>query len=153
MSKEILRRLKFDNATIAYVSNLVCYHDDRIACNKRNTRREIAQVGLRVYPDLLVLRRADILGQSMHQRLDKLERVACQQQFYQEIVDEEECVTVKDLAVNGRELLAIGIKQGPAIGAIMQKLLHEVVDEPKKNQKNVLLAEAEEMYQQMGEKL
>lgn len=76
MTENIMRRIRYDNATIEKVVKMVRYHDDRPKITKRNIRREISRVGEEDYPTLLLLRKADILGQSDYMREEKLKRVS-----------------------------------------------------------------------------
>lgn len=99
------------------------------------------------YPYLFVFKRADILAQSDYQRAEKLAYVDGYQKLYEQIMEEENCLSLKDLAVNGSDLIAMGIKPGKEIGVILKGLLEEVLEDPEKNEKEYLLSRVKESYQ------
>ena len=66
---------------------------------------------------------------------------------YEEIIEQKDCLSLKKLAVNGRDLMELGIKPGKKIGQILQKLLEEVLEEPDKNKKEYLLERVKQTYQ------
>ena len=133
MAKKILRRLKFDNDTIYNVARLVRFHDERPKPTARNVRRLAARVGDDAMEPLFALKRADIAGQSDFHRDEKLADVDALEVFYRKSLEQKDCLTQKDLAIGGAELIALGIEKGPQIGRILKTLLAEVVDEPEKN--------------------
>ena len=142
MAKEILRRLKFDNDTINYVSAMAGYHDERPAATPRNIRRLVSLVGADLMPDLLVLKRADTLGQSEFQRDEKLKYLDEVNRLWEQIVKEDDAVSVKDLAINGNDLMALGMEKGPKVGEVLKELLELCLDDPKKNTREYLSEEA-----------
>lgn len=141
MAKEILQRLKFDNATIEYVVRLVKYHDERPAATKRNVRRLMHRVGKENIDDLLVLKRGDAAGQSEYMREDKFSYIDTLETLYKEVCKEQEAVTVKELKINGKDLMDLGVEKGPKIGEILNHLLDMVIEDPSKNEKEVLIEE------------
>ena len=68
------------------------------------------------------------------------------ERLYEEIVREKDCITLKDLAVDGRDLIKAGFPAGPLLGEILKHLLEQVLEEPGKNQKEELLLEAVRKY-------
>ena len=60
------------------------------------------------------------------------------------VLQEAQCVTIKDLAVNGYDLMQLGIKEGVIIGKTLQHLLDAVIDNPENNQRDILLNLAKE---------
>lgn len=142
MAKGILQRLKFDNATIDVIVRLVRYHDERPAASKRNVRRMMNRVGTDYMEDLFQLRRADLLGQSDYIQEEKQAYLDTMISYYKEILDKNEAVTIKQLAINGKDLMDIGVKRGPHIGEVLEELLQMVMEDPKQNQREILLEEA-----------
>ena len=69
IAREILRRLKFDNATLHSVEKLVYYHDYRMPVTEKNVRRAMNKIGKDLFPLYLEVRRADVLAQSIYQLL------------------------------------------------------------------------------------
>ena len=145
IARDVLRRLRFDNDTLYYVTRLVRYHDygNHQKPDLRIVRRAVNKIGEDIFPLLFPIRRADIMAQSTFKREEKLENVESWQQCYQEVMDRKQCVSLKTLAVTGSDLIAIGIKPGPQLGQILQWLLEQVLENPEYNRKEWLLTQAE----------
>lgn len=147
MAEQILKRLKFDNDTIHRVCKLVLYHDygNGAEPDIRMVRRAMNRIGEDAFPDLFAIKRADFLAQSEYQRQEKLEKVDRWRQLYEEILEKQQCVSLKTLAVKGTDLIAIGWKPGKKLGEVLQKLLELVLEEPERNTKEQLTEEAEKL--------
>ncbi len=145
-SKEILRRLKFDNDTIKKVSRLVRWHDANPYNQERSVRRLMSKVGLEAYPQLFDIKRADLLAQSSYCQKEKLEALEAYRGFYQDIVAQEQCIDIKHLAIDGKDLMQLGFAQGPEIGDCLARLLDIVLDFPEYNTREFLLAFVKEHY-------
>jgi tRNA nucleotidyltransferase (CCA-adding enzyme) len=139
MARTILRRLKYDNDTIASVSRLVKWHDARPNPDMRSVRRAVNRIGDDLFPLYLKVRRADILAQSTYRREEKLKLLDETEACYQEICRENQCTSLKMLAVNGRDLIALGYPTGKQIGAMLNLLLEHVLDHPQDNERGCLL--------------
>ena len=154
----ILRRLKFDNETIDVVTKIIRYHDCRHEnCwingaysnkGKRAMRRLMNRIGVTAMPLLFLLQRADLLAQSDYTREEKLAKLAAGERCFREILEAGEAVTVKDLAIGGREIMELGLEPGPKVGKILQQLLELVMEEPGKNTAEILRGEAEKRIAQ-----
>ena len=147
MARVILRRLKFDNDTTDRVCNLVRYHDDRPEVTPRNIRRMIIRVGKDNFEDLLAVKRADALAQSMYHRDEKLKYIDDMEAAYKDILKNEDCLRIKDLHINGKDLINMGVPQGERIGGILGTLLDEVVDNPEFNNRDYLVKRVKDMLQ------
>ncbi len=139
MTKQILRRLRYDNDTIHTVERLVYYHDFRPELNERSVRRFVAKIGKDLVPSHLLVQKADVLAQSTYKQEEKLQRIAETEKIFEGILEREECLSLKDLAIDGRDLIENGISQGKEIGEILKKLLEEVIENPELNTKEILL--------------
>lgn len=144
LTREILKRLRFDNDTVDTVSRLVLYHDlgNDVEPTMPIVRRAMHRVGEDIFPLLFPIKRADILAQSAYLREEKLDRLAKWQQHYEEIVARGQCVSLKSLAVTGRDLIDMGMKPGRELGEILQKLLELVIEHPEYNEREYLKKEA-----------
>ena len=138
-AKEILRRLKFDNDTIHKVTKLVRWHDYRMPAEKKNVRKAMSKISAELFPMYLLVKRADILAHSMYRREEELENLSGLQKCYEEIVADHECVSLKQLAVTGTDLIGIGMKPGKQIGEVLNELLRIVLEYPEFNNKEHLL--------------
>lgn len=136
---EILRRLKYDNDTIDTVTTLIRVHDSRWDPSKRSMRRAVSKTGERYFPLIFFLLRADVMGQSDYHRQDKLALIDAQEACYREIIAAKDCLTLKELAVSGKDLIAAGMKPGPGIGEVLDRMLEDVLAAPEHNVKEYLL--------------
>ena len=152
MAKVILRRLRFDNDTISKVTRLVEFHDygNGVKPTKTIVRRAVHRIGEDIFPMLAAVRRADVLAQSEYMRKEKLDLIEDWQHLYGEIVADKECVSLKTLAVTGSDLIAEGMKPGKEIGEVLQALLQYVLDNPDKNQKDILITYFKENLHKIG---
>lgn len=139
MARKILRKLNFDNDTIDRVCSLILWHDDNPAVTPRNIRRAMNRVGLRQYPELFAVKRADARAKAPRFLQEFLDYVDAYQRQYQEILDEGQCISLKELAVGGADLIAAGMKPGKELGAVLSQMLELVLEHPECNTKEILL--------------
>ena len=81
---------------------------------------------------------ADAKAQSSYRRREKIENIVAMRKFYQEAIIKDECVTLRQLAVSGRDLMNLGMRPGVEIGRMLSELLEYVIDNPEKNDKKIL---------------
>ena len=135
----ILRRLKFDNDTISKVKKYVKYHDYKIEARPRAVRRALHKIGKEYFEQILELKQADMLAQSTYQREEKEENLRQVRALYEEILRKEECVSLKELALTGKDLMELGVPQGKQLGMILQQLLEDVLENPEHNTREYLV--------------
>ena len=140
----IMTRLRFSNAEREAVSELVRRHDGVIAPDKKAVRRILAKLGREQFDRLLAVHRADNMAQAAELIAPRLRELADIRALADEIERGGECTDARRLAVNGRDLLALGYTPGPTLGAELNALLERVLDDPALNEKNTLLRLAEE---------
>lgn len=134
MARAILRRLKFDNDTIDKVTKLILFHDERPQPVERQVRRLLNKMGAELFPMYLIVQRADVLAQSAYMRDEKWALIAQVEEVYRGILERDECFTLKDLAISGKDLIELGIEPGKEIGEILALALDLVLDRPEYNQ-------------------
>ncbi len=139
MAVDILRRLKYDNDTIDKTKRFVKYHDERLEAGTKIMRRAMNRIGADAFPDIFKVWVADVSAQSDYQREEKFARIERNKSDYEEIIAKNECVTLKDLAVTGRDLINAGMQAGPALGEVLDQMLKDVIEEPDHNNKEYLL--------------
>jgi tRNA nucleotidyltransferase (CCA-adding enzyme) len=144
MARSIMRRLKFDNDTTQKVCCLVAGHDQNPPITERSVRRAAVSLGSGAFPDIFAVKRADILAQSDYQRSEKLAYVDQYEACYRSVIEKNQCLSLKDLAVSGRDLIAAGMRPGPALGNVLNRLFELVLDDPDKNETGYLLRMARE---------
>lgn len=139
IAEQVLRRLKFDNDTLHKVTRLVRYHDYRMPAKALNVRRAMNRIGEDIFPYYMEVRRADVLAQSMYQREEKIQNLDEIEDLYREIVQKGQCVSLKELAVTGKDLIETGMQPGKEIGEKLNELLLLVIEKPEFNTKEKLL--------------
>ena len=142
MAEDILRRMKYDNNTIAKVLLLVQYHDQRVN-SKKSIRKLLSKVGEENFNDLIKVWTADIKAQSPKFIEEKLDVINAIKDKFKEIIESNQCFSLKDLAISGKDLIKLGIKPGKEIGIILNKLLEEVIENPELNDKDKLIKRAQ----------
>jgi tRNA nucleotidyltransferase/poly(A) polymerase len=139
----ILRRLRYPNGLREDVVRLVAVHDFRLdgEVDAAFARRFLASHGLERARELVALKRADLSVKEV----DPAE-LAALARLEQEIEGQrDQPYRLPDLAVNGRDLLELGYREGPALGAALARLLDDVLDDPALNSREALLARAREL--------
>ncbi len=101
-------------------------------------RRAIHRIGLRQFPDLFAVKRADALAKSPYHREEKLAYIDKFERMYWEAMDKRQCLTLKDLAINGKDLIRLGMEPGKEMGEMLEYLLQQVLECPEQNQPEIL---------------
>ena len=144
MAETVCRRLRFDKATARQICMLVRYHDRPIPLTEKAIRRAMNQLGAEGLRQLCTVKRADNLAQhpdyrSRQREIDEGEAIM------DALLEKDACFSLKQLAVNGRDMAALGL-EGPAIGRALQTLLEAVMDGETDNDRAALLALVKEKY-------
>ena len=138
-AKSIMKRLKMDNETLSDVSFLVRYHDWHLPAEEPFVRRLAAGLGTSRMEDFFLLQRADILAQSDYRREEKLALLTETMAVYERIRERGDCLSIRELAVGGRDLLDLGIPKGPWIGQYLDLALDDVLENHEHNNKTYLI--------------
>lgn len=139
LADRMLRALKFDNRTRERVVTLVEYHDVQIPCVDRSIRKWLGRVGTEAFFQLLEVKRADGMGQAYELVKDRLAQLEQMREKAEEIVAQGQCFSLKNLAVNGRDVISAGVAPGPEVGRILNELLEQVVSGQAANERETLL--------------
>ena len=139
MAESVLRRLKAPNALREQVVFLVSQHMTPLEPDKRLLRRRLGQYGEQAVRQLLALQEADFCSKGMAEEPDFFRQTS---RTLEEVLSEQACLTIQDLALNGTDLLGLGFAPGPAMGTCLAYLLRQVQDECISNQRDVLLEKA-----------
>ena len=137
LADKMLRRLKCASGFRETVVRLVEWHDKDIPRTDRAIRRALRALGEEDLRRLILVKRADNLGQApaywgRQEELDKAEALL------ERLLAEDACVSLKRLAVKGEDLLALGLS-GPAVGQALEELLGKVMDGALPNEREALL--------------
>ena len=141
MADEILLRLKAPNALREEVVFLIAHHMMRPEPDKKLLRRHLSKWGTERLNKLLLLQCADSGSKGVPGKTFPFDEI---QAVMDEIIAENSCLTLKDLAVNGHDLMALGLS-GQAVGQCLNRLLSQVLDEELPNEKSALIAEIRRM--------
>ena len=139
LADAMLRRLKCDNATREAVVILIENHEMLSGHSKTALRRLLSKIGKENMLRLMKVRRADAASHTENTRRELLVMADEDERILQELLDSEGQLTVKDLAVNGRDLQSVGFVPGRAIGEELDVLLNQVIDGRLPNDRTALL--------------
>ena len=141
MANEVLLRLKAPTALREQVVFLITQHMTPLEPDKKLLRRRLGQYGEDGVRALLALQRADFGSKGTGTCAEEaiFDEIAA---LLDELLAEQACFGIKDLAVNGSDLLALGFAPGPQLGTCLSRLLGLVQDEMIPNEKDALLREA-----------
>ena len=145
---EIMKRLRFDNETADTVMTLVRYHDAKLKPEPRSILRWLNRVGPENFKRLLIIKLADAAAQNAEEFPETVEEIADINAMLESLLKERRCFSLKDLSVNGDDLIALGIPHGAQIGAALTALLDLVIDGKVENDREALLAAAKTMREQ-----
>jgi tRNA nucleotidyltransferase (CCA-adding enzyme) len=135
----VLQRLRFDNSSILKIKQLILEHDRQIGEHEKSVRKAIAAIGVELFEDWLKVRGADIAAQNSNMLLERLEMLDKIKAYYHKIMAEKQCLTLKDLAISGKDLMKMGVPQSKKLGEILQMLLDAVLEQPELNTRDMLL--------------
>lgn len=143
MTKDVMDRLRFDNKTKEEVLTLVLYHDAEIHPGTRSVKRWLNKIGPEMLDRLLDVKITDIRSHSNINRGERIGICIDISDIAAQIEQEQQCFQIKDLAVNGHDVMDLGIEPGPTVGKILNHLLDKVLDGELENNYEVLIEEAE----------
>ena len=143
---KVLKDLKYSNDIIEEVLTLIKYHDMQISLSNKFIRRMLNKMPKETFEKLLVLKKADILGQAKIDREKRLEEIEKLKEMLANFKMEEECFSLKHLKINGNDLIKMGFKPGKEMGQILNKLFEMVVEEEIENDFEVLKNYVERVY-------
>ncbi len=141
MAEEVLRRLKAPTALRQQVVLLIEKHMTRLQPDKKLLRRQLGRLGWETVEQILVLQEAD-MGSKGTGKPEDMGIFSEIRNILEEIRREDACLSLKDLAVKGNDLMALGFA-GKAIGQMLNRLLDQVLEENLPNDREILLSWAE----------
>jgi tRNA nucleotidyltransferase (CCA-adding enzyme) len=139
IAREWLKEYKFDNTTIDNVTKLVLYHDYFYEPTKKSVKKMLNMVGLDLTKKLIEIRKADVSAQHPKYIEERFSKIGLLERLLKEIVDSKEVFAMKDLAINGNDLIEIGFKQGKELGDLLKELMDVVLEHPEMNTRDILL--------------
>lgn len=140
MTDEIMKRLRFDNDTREKVVELVYCHDATFEVGKKYVKRWLNKIGEEQFRRLLNVRRADIKAQADMDQETRLQKIDNIGYILDEVLQDDECFSLKDLAVNGKDVMdTMLIKSGKEVGYWLNEILTRVIDGRLKNDREDLI--------------
>ncbi|MBI4977388.1 MAG: HD domain-containing protein [Spirochaetes bacterium] len=152
MARRVMKRLKYSRAETEFVEHLIRHHmfyyQDE--WTDAAVRRFMNTVGMDNIRSLLTLREADRIGNGKKKRGES-EAIPKLLRRIDKIIEDENAITVKDLAVNGNDIMvAFKLHPGPIIGMVLTHCLDLILEEPSLNTKEILLEKARLFLEQAG---
>lgn len=140
ITDSIMKRLRFDNGTRNNVVELVYYHDATFEVGKKYVKRWLNKIGEKQFRRLLEVRKADIKGQKTDYEKSRIEKINNIENILEEILQEQECFSLKDLAVNGNDVKKkMKLKKGKDVGYWLNEILKRVMDGELENNRDDLI--------------
>lgn len=138
----LLRRLRCDNETRELVLRFIHYHDIQPPQTRKAVRRLTAKLGPDNVRRLIACWRADCADRAEAVRVRNLAVIGETQTLLEELLAGETCFSLKELAVSGGDILALGVEKGPSVGRILGELFRLVTEEELSNDRAALLERA-----------
>lgn len=145
IAEKILKNLKYDNDTINKVKTLILYQH-AVLKEKTDIKKLLNCIGTDLFESLIKVKRADINAEECKDNKAEITEIDSIHKNYLEIISQNECFSMKDLKINGRDLIDIGIKDGRQIGSILHYLLEKVMEDDNINSREKLLDIAAEKF-------
>ena len=105
----------------------------------RSFRKSLSKMGADLFEDYTYIKRADTLAQSDYKKEEKLAALEALKQHYKTVMEQQQCLSLKDLKLTGKDLIDMGMKPGKDMGAMLQRLLERVLEEPELNEREKLM--------------
>lgn len=138
LTEQAMKRLKYDNDTRETVLAVIRSHSVVFRPDSKQARRLLGKLGEERLRLLIELELADVKSQNPLYREERVANIAAFREKMEEVLTEEQCFSLRHLAINGRDLLCLGIPQGPEIGRILNVLLEQVMEETLPNEPDAL---------------
>lgn len=142
IAANVFKRLKFDNYTADLAKWLIKWHDYRFTTTKKSIRKAVSKIGKEYFNLIMIVKRADMLAQNPETFKEKCVNLALTIDIFNDIIADGECLSIKELDINGKDLIDSGIKPGPLMGKLMNYLLEYVLESPECNHKDILVEES-----------
>ena len=143
LAENWMNRYRFSNSDKDKILRLIKNHDREIVTDKKCVKRAVNAVGDDIFIDLLNVKRADAKAQNFTLTEPRLSVYDAQEALYYTIKENNEPFSVKNLDINGHDLIALGY-QGKEIGNVLNQLLEHILEHPEDNKKEILIQKIKE---------
>lgn len=138
IAEKILRSLKYDNGTIKKVKTLITYMHSDLE-DKVSIKKLLNIIDVELFEDLIKVKKVHIISENIEEvKLLNIEKIYC------EIIEKNECFRIRDMRINGEDIIKIGVKKGKDVGIMLNYLLCKVIEDNNLNYKKKLLELAED---------
>lgn len=143
--KGILKRLKADKATSERIALLDKYHDLLFEKDERLLKKWMNRLGPEILEEILEIKLADnfATGNMSPELENKFVEI---REMIDDIIAREQCFSIKDLAVDGNDVMAAGVAEGPEVGSTLNELLEAVIEGEVENEREALLTKVREPF-------
>lgn len=145
IARAVLEALRFSNRETEAILKLVQYHGEIHPMAEKRIKKLMGQLGNGFLSQLFQLSRADLSAQAAWLYPERIAAIRQSESLARKVLEEKQCLSLRDLAVNGGDLLSLGYEAGPALGKSLSLLLEGVLDGSLPNEKAALLQKAEEL--------
>lgn len=139
IAEETLRALKYDRKTRESIVRLVRYHDTPIPAEPPAVKRWLCRFGEEEFRLLIEIKRGDAKGHAPSVVSASLAAVDALEECLDTVIAEGACFSVRDLAVDGNDVMACGVPAGPLVGKALARLTEEVIEGRLPNERETLL--------------
>lgn len=139
VAEKVMERLRFDNRTADEVLTLVLYHDAIIEPTTKAIKRWLNKIGPQRFCQLMDVRMADILAHTKGTQASRVDKCNMVKAVLEQVIEEEQCFSISDLAINGHDIMDLGVPEGKRVGEILKKLLDVVISEDIGNEHTALV--------------
>lgn len=150
LADTILKRFRFEKKFINKALRLIKYCRREIIPSEITVGKALRDIGEDVFPDLLLVKEADIRAQNADNLQERLELLENVRDMYFKMRAQGKCFGLKNLAVNGHDLLDAGMKPGREVKKALDELLDIVLENQEMNERSKLLEIIKSRYRQSG---
>ncbi len=146
IAEAVMKRLRFDNKSMERIIRLIRFHDRDILPQPKAVAKAVSVVGDDIFIDLLKIKRADKAAQNPSDLQKGIEYIDTIERIYIGLKADHYCLSLRDLAIDGRDLVALGFQEGKEIGRMLKFLFEKVLEDPAFNEKERLKELAARVY-------
>ena len=151
LAEQVVHRLKMPAKLREQVLLLVKLHDKPIFSEEKWIKRQLGKLGEETFFQWIQVKRADTLAQALPYRASRLEELQKAEALAQRLIQEKACVSLRQLAISGKDLLSLGVPQGPEVGKLLNRLMEEVLENRLQNSRKDLLDYASQVWNGKGD--
>jgi len=139
IAEKTLKRLKCDSSTIENVTKLVLYHGLELMPSSKSVRRNLNRYGKCLFEKLLEVKQADIKAADPDYMMERLNHIKEVKLILKEVLESEQCFSLKNLQIDGNDIMALGVTEGRKIGNILKSILEMVIDGELENDRDAII--------------